>query len=208
MSVSERLIEESIAERVRTEHTFREECYDWLAFAPEFEKRFGYNLLGALHQPHGQGASDGVVGYFFGLFCSRILKGTIVSTRIELSASPFKDRFVAENNLILSELSGYNAGWEAAFDNNMRGSWPVDDGYFSFEANEHSPFKHCSETRPFNIPLEVGSCSIVKSWFHMRRSRAVARWPYDHKWIYVFAWKKESWIEYWDSLIPSTSARG
>lgn len=111
---------------------------------------------------------------------------------IPTEEAPLSDKNKIENNRILKKLS---YPFEAYFE----GGWGDSDGGFKwkepiyvynyYEDHVNKKWEKLL-LNPGSCSLEVGYTKAVTTKIHLFRSRFLARWPYEHKYI---------WLIYWDN---------
>jgi hypothetical protein len=123
----------------------------------------------------------------------------VLFRQLSLSGGPFADRAVEENNEILKQLpEGVKAIFrpETGGGANNDGSVEIHVPVRFFSLNKKEPvliqatpvtaFDGSPRTLPLWFPLEVGTCPSWRCWFHLLRSKTLARWPYGSSDLHLF----------------------
>ncbi len=116
---------------------------------------------------------------------SRLCIGEIVATKVQVGVGPAKDKEFEENNARLADLPN---GFQAKFlggsgDNDGHIEWSMD-----IELGQYLPDGKPIRFRmkPGRASLEVGFTELSSTMLHLQMEGALARWPYDQKWITLY----------------------
>lgn len=115
----------------------------------------------------------------------KILSGEMIYRILVVGESPHGDKETTANRAILKDmLSHYQERDVGILNADFQGGGHDEDGYVSFSKpfitkdSENGTAGSCKR-----FPLEVGYCMPDQMSFHLRQSRCVARFPYNHELI-------------------------
>jgi len=161
---------------------------------------FDSGMFSALIQPH-VGIIDIVDAAIFSDLWTKIFTGEILWTSFHIGRKP-EANDSANNARVLNELKGSlflstgDTGGKmhrGLIDANFEGeSASVGDGLFNWREPVEVGCNNNQVVRSKILPaghcvLEVGTTEITTTYFHLKSSKMLARWPYDSDTIYLFS---------------------
>lgn len=120
---------------------------------------------------------DVVDAYWFIQMHVRLCQEKILFARVDLGKEPAKDDDKRWNNDVLSQAP-------VPFGGRFKGLAGGNDGEWKWSKTLALPGG--KSIPPMSVPLEVGSTEGETTVRHLIESRALARWPYHSKWVYIF----------------------
>ena len=134
--------------------------------------------------------------YTFGTLHYWACSGKLMFTRVYLNISPNADIDTEWNGNALRNLprpfSGiYEGGRNEDDDGLIFWNEPINLNAFDMDGIEHRKI-----LQPGSCPLEVGTTTFIRTYFHLYQQITLARWPYNSKEIIIMSMDEE----FWDSI--------
>jgi hypothetical protein len=200
------LLYEAIDDSLIEQPKYASVCYQFIRSLRD--KEFEPGMVSALFQEWDRHRLQVYDGYLFSLLWTALCAGDIHWTTLEIGLGPERNNDKEQNNRRLSQLAkrkwirvdngGHVDRTLQRFAGIFSGPLGIGDGYIEWHTpltvGSVSPW--CGEAEqsvpPTRAPLEVGYTRLTTTYYHLRTSGCLARWPYDCTQLYIF-WANEGW---------------